>query len=187
MVVGSDPAAWPEWNAGGAAPRRPLGSARRTAALLLAALFGALVAPAAPACAQQVQISKLSDVAFGTITDFTTDSISAQNVCVFSSTAQKGYTIRATGNGTANAFTLANGPARLPFEVQWSGNSGRTTGTSLTTNVTLTGQRTNANNATCSSGPATTASLIVIIRSASLGAAAGGTYNGTLTLLVAPE
>ena len=187
MVVGRNPAAWPGWNAGGAAPRRPLGSARRKAAFALAALFGAVVAPAAPAAAQQVQISKLSDVAFGTIVDFTTDSVSAQNVCIFSSTAQKGYNIRATGSGTGSAFTLANGSARLAYEVQWSANSGRTTGTSLTTNVALTGLRTNANNATCSSGPATTASLIVIIRAASLGAAAGGAYNGTLTLLVAPE
>ena len=187
MVVGSDPAAWSGWHAGGAAPRRPLGSARRKAALLLAALFGTLVVAAAPAAAQQVQISKLSDVAFGTIADLTVDSVSAQNVCVFSSTAQKGYNIRATGNGTASAFTLANGSSKLAYEVQWSPNSGRTTGTGLTTNVTLTGQRTNANNATCSSGPATTASLIVIIRAASLSAAAGGAYSGTLTLLVAPE
>lgn len=187
MVVGSNPAAWSGWNDRGAAPRRPLGSARRKAAYLLGALFGAMLAPAAPASAQQVQISKLSDVTFGTITDFTTDSVSAQNVCVFSSTAQNGYTIRATGNGAASAFTLANGPAALPYEVQWSDKTGRTTGTSLTSNVTLTGQRSNANNGPCSSGPATTASLIVIIRASSLGSAAGGNYNGTLTLLIAPE
>ena len=187
MVAGSNPAAWPERNAGGRVPLRPLGRAWRTAALVVACQVGALIAPAAPAAAQQVQITKLSDVAFGTITDLTTDSVSAQNVCVFSSTQQKGYNIRATGNGAGNAFTLGNGPASLAYEVQWNQNSGRTTGTSLTSNVTLTGQRSNANNATCASGPATTASLIVIIRSAALGAAAGGNYSGTLTLVIAPE
>lgn len=186
MVVGSNPAAWPGWNAGGAAPRRPLGSAWRKAAFRLAALL-AFVATAAPASAQQVQISKLSDVAFGAIADLTVDSQSAENVCVFSSMAQKGYNIRAQGSGAASAFTLLNGSATLPYEVQWNANSGRTTGTSLTANVTLTGLRSNANNATCASGPATTASLIVIIRAASLGTAAGGNYAGTLTLIVAPE
>jgi hypothetical protein len=187
MVAGSNPAAWSGWNARGGSPLRPTGSVWRKAALVLASLSGALVVPAEPAAAQQVQINKLSDVAFGTITDFTTDSLSAQNVCVFSTTAQKGYNITAQGSGAASAFTLANGPATMAYEVQWNSNSGRTTGTNLSPNVALTGQRTNATTAGCTSGPLTTASLIVIIRSAALGAAAGGNYAGTLTLVIAPE
>ncbi len=187
MVAGSNPAAWSERNAGGPAPRPPLGSAWRKAALVLASLSGSLVAPAGPAAAQQVQINKLSDVSFGLISDFTTDAVSAQNVCIFSSTAQKGYNIAAQGSGAANAFTLANGSTTLAYEVQWNANSGRTTGTSLTPNVALGGQRSNANNAGCASGPATTASLIVILRAAALGSAPGGNFAGTLTLVIAPE
>lgn len=187
MVVGSNPAARPGWDADGAAPRRPLGFARRKAAYLLACLAAGLAVSTAPAAAQSVQITKLSDVGFGTVVDFTTDAVSPQSVCVYSSTAQGAYNVRAQGSGTANAFTLLNGAAPLAYEVQWSDKSGRSTGTSLTPNTTLTGLRSNANNATCSSGPATTASLIVLIRGTSLGSAAGGTYNGTLTLIVAPE
>lgn len=187
MVVGSNPAAWPARNARGTRPGRPLGSVWRKAALVLASLVAAAAVQGTPADAQSVQLTKLSDVAFGTITDFTTDSLSSQNVCVFSSTAQKGYNIRATGSGAASAFTLASGSSTLAYEVQWNQNSGRTSGTSLIPNVTLTGQRTNANNATCSSGPATTASLILIIRAAAAGSAAGGDYAGSLTLIVAPE
>lgn len=187
MVAGSDPAAWSGWNAGSSLLWRPTGYAWRKAALALASLSGALFVPGEPAAAQQVQINKLSDVSFGLISDFTTDAVSAQNVCVFSSTAQKGYNIAAQGSGVANAFTLANGSTNLAYEVQWNGNSGRTTGTSLTPNVALTGQRSNANNAGCVSGPVTTASLIIIIRAAALGAAPGGNFAGTLTLVIAPE
>ena len=187
MVAGSNPAAWSGGIADSPSLRRPLDYAWRKAALVLASLSGALVVPAGPASAQQVQINKLSDVSFGLISDFTTDALSAQNVCVFSSTAQKGYNIAAQGSGAANAFTLANGSTTLAYDVQWNANSGRTTGTSLTPNVALTGQRSNATAAGCSSGPTTTASLIVIIRAAALGAAPGGNFAGTLTLVIAPE
>jgi hypothetical protein len=40
---------------------------------------------------------------------------------------------------------------------------------------------------TCNSGPATSASLIVIIRSAALTSADAGFYSGDLTLVIGPE
>jgi hypothetical protein len=95
--------------------------------------------------------------------------------------------VQATGSGSGGAFTLASGSASLAYEVQWSQVSGQTSGTQLSPNVALTGQVSSATQPSCNSGPSTSASLIVILRSAQLSAAAAGSYSGTLTLLVAPE
>jgi hypothetical protein len=141
-----------------------------------------------PASAQQkVQITKLTDVAFGTITDLSVDAVRSQSVCVFSNTSTKGYNVRATGSGTGSAFTLSSGAALLAYEVQWNSSSGQTSGTSLTAGTTLTGLKSTATNATCTSGPLTSASLIVLIRSATLSSATATAYTGTLTLLIGPE
>src|SRR5262245_2456303 len=58
---------------------------------------------------------------------------SAQSVCIWSNTATKGYTIRATGDGAANAFTIRNGAQTpVPYSVQWAASSGQTSGAALT-------------------------------------------------------
>jgi hypothetical protein len=57
----------------------------------------------------------------------------------------------------------------------------------LVPNQPLTGQQSTASTDDCSRGAATTASLVVVLRSGALSAASSGTYTGTLTLLVAPE
>jgi hypothetical protein len=44
-----------------------------------------------------------------------------------------------------------------------------------------------ASHQTCSTGPASSASLIILLRSAALSSARAGSYNGTLTLVVGPE
>jgi hypothetical protein len=148
----------------------------------------ALACVGTPARAQQkVQITKLTDVAFGTITDLTVDAVRSQNVCVYSNTATKGYNVRATGSGTGSAFTLTSGTHLLAYEVQWSSSSGQSSGTSLTAGTTLTGLKSTATSATCTSGPLTTASLIVLIRTATLSSATATAYSGTLTLLIGPE
>jgi len=136
----------------------------------------------------RVRISGLSDVTFSSVDPSVTAS-NAQNVCVWSNTSTRGYTITATGSGAANAFTLANGVLPVvPYTVQWASSSGQTSGTSLTAGTTLTGQTSTATNQDCSSGPAASASLVVSIGSSTLQSmSAGVTYNGTLTLVVAPE
>ena len=144
-----------------------------------------LVLAPGSAYAQQVRISKLTDVAFGTIGNFTTDLINAQNVCLFNNKGLNTYNITATGNGASGAFTLSAGSNKLAYEVQWSASSGQTTGTALMAGVTLTNLTDTATISDCSSGPATTASLITILRTAQIGAATAGFYSGTLTLLVA--
>jgi hypothetical protein len=57
----------------------------------------------------------------------------------------------------------------------------------LSPNVPLTGQTSAASHQVCSNGPATSASLIVLLRSAGLSSVTAGTYSGTLTLLVGAE
>ena len=156
---------------------------------LLAALCAcgaALYGSPAGAQSNNVRITGLSDVALGTL-DAVSDTKLAQNVCAFSSTATKGYRVTANGSGSAGAFTLANGGSTLPYEVQWSGSSGQSTGSSLSANVALGGFTSAATQQQCNSGPTSSASLIVIVRGTSAASAAGGSYAGTLTLLLGPE
>jgi hypothetical protein len=135
----------------------------------------------------RVRITGLEDVAF-TNQDPAISASNAQDVCVWSNTATKGYSILATGSGTANAFTLSNGTTTVPYTVQWSSSAGNTSGTAVTAGTALTGQVSTATNQLCSSGPANSASLVVGISTANLGTMQASTsYIGTLTLLVAPE
>ena len=135
----------------------------------------------------RVRISGLSDVAFSNV-DPSVAAANAQNVCVWSNTSTKGYQLTATGSGASNAFTLANASLTVPYTVEWSGSSGQSSGTALTSGSALTGLTSAATNANCASGPASSASLIVRIGAASLQSMDASTsYTGTLTLLVAPE
>ena len=136
----------------------------------------------------RVQITGLSDVAF-TSQDPASAASNAQNVCVFSNTATKGYNIKATGSGASSAFTIGGtGLTAVPYTVEWAQSTGQTSGTGLTANTALTGQISTATTPTCSSGPTTTASLIVKMSTTALQAMQSNTtYSGTLTLLVGPE
>lgn len=163
--------------------------------LLLAVGLGAipLAFSAWPAAAQttgadRVRISGLSDVAFGTITTSGIDLTRSQSVCLYAKAPpSNNYRITASGSGSGGAFYLTSGTDALPYEVQWSNSPGQTSGVQVSPNVPLTGLPNSADNDDCSKGPATTATLIVILRSNVLSAAIAGTYNGSLTLLVAPE
>ena len=148
-----------------------------------------LILAGAPARAQSnnVRITKLSDVPFGTIANLGADAIQSQSVCVYANTSNDGYRITGTGSGSGGAFTLSSGGDSLDYEVQWSSSSGQFSGTQLSPNMPLTGQITSASHQTCNNGPATSASLIVVLRSSALSAATAGSYSGTLTLVVGPE
>jgi hypothetical protein len=135
----------------------------------------------------RVQLTGLSDVSF-TNQDPSTAASNAQNVCVWSNTSTRGYNVTATGSGAGNAFALANGAQSVSYNVEWSGTSGQASGSSLSSGTALTGLTSTATAAGCTSGPATTASLIVKIPSANLQTMqAALSYTGTLTLVVAPE
>ena len=58
--------------------------------------------------ANRAQITGLTDVAFTNV-DPSTTATQAQNNCVWSNTATRGYSITATGSGTSGAFTLGSG------------------------------------------------------------------------------
>jgi hypothetical protein len=76
----------------------------------------------------------------------------------------------------------------VPYTVQWAPTSGQTSGSSLSAGTALTGQTSSATNSDCSAGPPASASLVVSMGSSTLQTmTAGVTYNGTLTLVVAPE
>ncbi len=154
----------------------------RTALRFCAGL--ALLGPVA-AQAQQVRISRLTDVAFGTISNFATDQTRTQNVCAHSTSPTRGYRVTARGSGAAFAFTLASGSNRLAYEVQWAGSTGQSVGTSLVANVAQGGFTGRGNTSTCGNG-VRTASLITILRSTAIGSVTAGAYTGTLTLILAP-
>jgi len=141
--------------------------------------------------ADTVRISALSDVSFGTIANFSTDYLRSQSICVHSKTPPGNYyRVTAVGSGAGGAFILNYGSSTLPYEVQWSAAPSQSVGTQLVANQPLTGQQTTSGSGDaddCSRGPATTASLIVVVRSASVAAATSGTYSGTLSLVIGPE
>lgn len=137
--------------------------------------------------ANRAQITGLTDVAFTNI-DPSTAATTAQNNCVWSNTATKGYSITATGSGTSGAFTLANGALSVPYSVQWSASSGQSSGTALSAGTALAGLTSTAVNPTCSTSPTTSSSLIVSIAAPNLQNMQSATsYTGSLTLLVTPQ
>lgn len=140
-----------------------------------------------PATAQKVRITNISDVNFGLVTNLQSDSRQSQNICLYSSSAAGAYSISAAGSGAGSSFALSNGSASLAYVVEWSGQSGQTSGTRLNPNVALTGQTSSASHQFCNSGPATSASLTIILPSSELSQAREGNYSGSLTLVVAAE
>lgn len=157
--------------------------------IILLGCLPALCFSAAPsvAASNKVRVGALSDVSFGTVANLSTDAIANQSVCVFADTVTNGYNVTASGTGPGGSFVLSSGSATLAYDVQWSSSPGQSTGAKLSANVPLTGQVSTATQQSCSSGPASSASLIVVLRSAALSSAAAGNYNGNLTLVIGPE
>jgi hypothetical protein len=149
---------------------------RRLAGVVVAAALAA-----APAVAQQVQLTHLSDVAFGTISNLGVDQVQSQSVCAYSGLLGGRYSVSATGSGTGGAFTLASGSATMPYEVQWSGTAGQTSGTAMTPGAALTGQTMLLS---CPVLGSSDASLILVLRALALSSATAGNYSGTLTIIL---
>ncbi|RYF44592.1 MAG: hypothetical protein EOO38_17590, partial [Cytophagaceae bacterium] len=113
-----------------------------------------------------VQISDLNDLTFSGLTGSATAQ-QTDNVCVWSNTSSKSYTIKATGNGTTNAFTLANGTnAAIPYSVAWANTASATSGTALTTNVASAAFTSTATLPLCNLGASPTSTLLVSIGAA---------------------
>lgn len=135
-----------------------------------------------------VQISDLNDLTFSGLTGGATAQ-QTDNVCVWSNTSSKSYTIKATGNGTTSAFTLASGTnAAIPYSVAWANTAGATSGTALTTNVASSAFTSTATLPLCNLGASPTSTLFVSIAAADQAAmVANAAYTGVLTLVVTPQ
>lgn len=141
-----------------------------------------------PVAAQnnKVRITGLADFDFGTIANFSADRSIARGACVYSS-ANGTYSIRASGSGSAGDFQLAGPAATLNYEVQWADRASQASGSTLRPNIAVAGLSTNARNQQCTSGPTSSASLIIVLRAGELQAALTGSYTGTLTLIIGAE
>ena len=153
------------------------------------ALAAGLACGGPAAAASNVRITHLANFSFNTIADLTSDASLPADVCVYSNSPTNGYRVTATGSGTGGAFTLApvSGSNTLAYEVQWKAQPGAQIGSALTAGTPLTGLVSSATQNQCTNGPTDSASLIVILRGSALSSATAGTYNGSLTLLIAPE
>ena len=139
------------------------------------------------ASAQKVRITNISDIDFGLLANVQVDSRRSQNLCLYSNSSGGAYSVAASGSGPGSAFTLSNGANSLAYEVEWSDQSGRSSGVGINPNILLTGRTSSASHQFCNSGPAASASLIIVLRSAELGQAREGSYSGSLTLLISAE
>lgn len=154
----------------------------------VAGIFAIMLALAPQeALAQRVRITNLSDVDFGLISNPQAEARRSQNICLYSNSAGGAYSVSASGSGAGAAFALSSGAHSLPYHVEWSDNSGQSSGVALAPAVPLTGQRSSATHQFCNSGPPTSASMTIVLRAAELSQAREGSYSGTLTLLIAAE
>lgn len=140
----------------------------------------------------RVRISDLNDLTLASWVTGDGDVKLTDDVCVYSTKPSGGYTIKASGSGADNAFTLANGNNTLAYSVTWnSGGVGNLadTGTALVKDVTSSGLTNAATKSSTCNGPnpGPTARLIVGMTEADMDAIVDGDYTGTLTMLVSPN
>ena len=133
----------------------------------------------------KVEVSGLSDVNFGQITNFQTDLRQAQSICVAANSNGSRYSVQASGSGAGGVFALTNGVYTMPYTVEWSAAPGQVSGVALSASTPLTAQTTTERGPRCKDG--LTASLVVVLRATELSRAQQGNYSGSLTLLISPE
>lgn len=155
-------------------------------ALIVGAIEVGLAASPAHAASDKVRLTGVSDVSFGLIAG-TADQTISQSVCAYSSSNTNRYSVMAMGDGSGGSFELSSGAARLSYDVLWADVGNQTSGTALVPGAAIGGFVSLASQQTCNSGPSSSASLIVIIRSAALSAAIAGSYVGALQITIAPE
>lgn len=124
---------------------------------------------------QLVRISRLDDLDMGSLSP--TNLSATENFCVYSNSSPN-YQITATGSGTGGAFAVSDGSLELPYLLTINGNS-------AASGSPLSGAGANQFSTVC--GATDNATLTVLFNSTEIAAANTGTYNGVLTLTVAPE
>ena len=139
------------------------GTPRRLVLGALWAICSIISTPGWASAADKVQISALSDLSFGIVTNFAADSVRSESLCIYAKNPPLDqYRITASGSGPGGSFELSSGSDNLPYEVQWSAVAGQLAGVQLVANQPLTAQQATASVDDCSKGAATTASLVVL-------------------------
>ena len=164
------------------ASRSPLGILALLVALVASGMWTMTPAWAAPN--DKVRLTNLQDIQLGTL-GIGGDVVAAQNVCAFSGANTNGYFVSGSGSGPGGTPALQSPAGTLPIELQWSGQSGQTSGSLVTSSLTGPFYSV-ATHQFCNSGPSTSASLIVRIREGNISAAPAGLYSGSITIILAP-
>lgn len=134
--------------------------------------------------APRARISGLKDVSF-TQVDSNKPALSTQDVCVWSNTVSKSYTITASGSGSGGAFVLSSGTRTVPFNVRWGSKAGEG-GQRLTSGVPSGALTSAATDQECT--PGTTTPFSIQLAQADLRLAEPGlAYTGILNLTVSPQ
>ena len=137
-----------------------------------------------------MRITGVDDIDFGTQDFMNADAVISDDVCVYSTTGD--YTVTASSaKGTSGAFTMDTGTATetLDYAVSWTsgGAPSDVALTSGTKSPLLVGAgSTDVTTDFNCGGAGTNASFAVTIDDAAFNAAVTGSYQDTLTLLVAP-
>ncbi len=128
----------------------------------------------------EVRISNMIDIPLGIFAG--ADATGSTGACIYRNSAAT-YQITATGDGVANAFTLADGPNSVPYSVSYTDN---TATSSVTSGVALTARDGADNDVNCLN-TGDNATVAVTVTAANAATLPAGTYAGTLTLVVAPN
>ena len=130
----------------------------------------------------EIRISGLQDITLGTFAG--TDLGGASPVCVYRS-GTGNYNLTATGDGAGSAFELDDGGTNtVAYTVTYDDGSGPT---GLTSGITLTGQTGGDPASDTCAGTGQNGQVVVNVLATDMAALPAAAYNGTLTLVVAPE
>lgn len=129
----------------------------------------------------EVRISNLGDIVLGTFAGVDASGTSA--ACIYRNSATT-YQITASGNGTANAFTLTDGTGTVGYSVTYA--DGATVADSMSSGIALVGQDGADTDVDCAA-TGNNALIGVTVAAADAAALPAGSYSGTLTLVVAPN
>ncbi len=136
-----------------------------------------------------VMISGLSDIPIAFDNTGTGDLTGSSTACIYRNGAGT-YSVNASGDGVGSAFTIQNAaptPTIVAYTVAWDDDVAGAATAAVGLGTPLGGQTgANTTETDCSTGGAN-AFVEVTVPRASLTAAPSGTYNGTLTLEIAPE
>lgn len=146
--------------------------------LKIASLLLLLLLSPAYAAAQGLLLTVSSDIALGTWAGVG-DKESAVGVCVYNMSGS-GYAI--TASATGGAFNLSGASGSIPYSVSFSGSglSGPFSELSYGNSRSFSG----ADESAANCGGSNNAAIRITVSEAALGAAAPGSYSGTLTVIL---